>query len=401
MADFVEGEDMTLKKNHPAGYNGITDGVIWQQLLLFFFPILFGTFFQQLYNTADAMIVGKFVGKEALSAVGGTTGTLINLLVGFFVGMSSGAAVVVSQFYGAKEDQQVQKSVHTSFCLALAGGVALLVIGEIFTPAAIRAMGAPEEILGYSVTYLRIYFLGIIGNLVYNMGAAILRAVGDSKRPLYFLVASCLTNIALDLLFVVCFHMEVAGAALATIMSQLLSAVLVMITLIRTKESYRFIPKELRVEPVLLKRIIKIGLPAGLQSMMYSISNILIQANINGYGTNTIASWAVYGKIDGIFWMTMDAMGISVTTFAGQNFGAGKIRRLKKGTYVGLLMSTIITAALGLFMFTAGPVLISLFTNDVDVMAESMNILCFLVPFWFCYICVNVYPCTLRGVGDA
>ena len=326
---------------------------------------------------------------------------LINLLVGFFVGMSSGAAVVVSQFYGAKEDQQVQKSVHTSFCLALAGGVALLVIGEIFTPAAIRAMGAPEEILGYSVTYLRIYFLGIIGNLVYNMGAAILRAVGDSKRPLYFLVASCLTNIALDLLFVVCFHMEVAGAALATIMSQLLSAVLVMITLIRTKESYRFIPKELRVEPVLLKRIIKIGLPAGLQSMMYSISNILIQANINGYGTNTIASWAVYGKIDGIFWMTMDAMGISVTTFAGQNFGAGKIRRLKKGTYVGLLMSTIITAALGLFMFTAGPVLISLFTNDADVMAESMSIIRFLVPFWFCYICVNVYPCTLRGVGDA
>lgn len=401
MADFVEGEDMTLKKNHPAGYNGITDGVIWQQLLLFFFPILFGTFFQQLYNTADAMIVGKFVGKEALSAVGGTTGTLINLLVGFFVGMSSGAAVVVSQSYGAKEDQQVRKSVHTAFCLALAGGVMLLIIGEIFTPAAIRAMGAPEEILGYSVTYLRIYFLGIIGNLVYNMGAAILRAVGDSKRPLYFLVASCLTNIALDLLFVVCFHMEVAGAALATIMSQILSAVLVMITLIRTKESYRFIPKELRVEPVLLKRIIKIGLPAGLQSMMYSISNILIQANINGYGTNTIASWAVYGKIDGIFWMTMDAMGISVTTFAGQNFGAGKIKRLKKGTYVGLLMSTIITAVLGVFMFTAGPVLISLFTNDVDVMAESMSIIRFLVPFWFCYICVNVYPCTLRGVGDA
>ena len=195
--------------------------------------------------------------------------------------------------------------------------------------------------------------------------------------------------------------MEVAGAALATIMSQLLSAVLVMITLIRTKESYRFIPKELRVEPVLLKRIIKIGLPAGLQSMMYSISNILIQANINGYGTNTIASWAVYGKIDGIFWMTMDAMGISVTTFAGQNFGAGKIKRLKKGTYVGLLMSTIITAVLGVFMFTAGPVLISLFTNDVDVMAESMSIIRFLVPFWFCYICVNVYPCTLRGVGDA
>ena len=381
--------------------NRITEGSIFGQLLLFFFPILFGTFFQQLYNTADAMVVGRFVGKQALAAVGGSTSTLINLLVGFFVGLSSGATVVISQFYGARKADKVHWAVHTSIAFSVIGGIIFMIVGLVGSPWALEAMKTPEDVMGHAVVYIRIYFLGIIVNLVYNMGAAILRAVGDSKRPLYFLVASCLTNIALDLLFVVCFHMEVAGAALATIMSQLLSAVLVMITLIRTKESYRFIPKELRVEPVLLKRIIKIGLPAGLQSMMYSISNILIQANINGYGTNTIASWAVYGKIDGIFWMTMDAMGISVTTFAGQNFGAGKIKRLKKGTYVGLLMSTIITAALGLFMFTAGPVLISLFTNDVDVMAESMNILSFLVPFWFCYICVNVYPCTLRGVGDA
>ena len=188
---------MTVQKN------GITEGVIWQQILLFFFPILFGTFFQQLYNTADAIIVGRFVGKEALSAVGGTTGTLINLLVGFFVGMSSGSSVVVSQYYGARNAEMVKKSVHTAFCLAIGGGVCLMIIGELVAPLAIRAMGTPEEIVNHSVTYIRIYFLGVIGNLLYNMGAAILRAVGDSKKPLFFLICACLTNIVLDILFVV------------------------------------------------------------------------------------------------------------------------------------------------------------------------------------------------------
>lgn len=394
------GESMN-KQNKTVQYNAITEGVIWQQILIFFFPILFGTFFQQLYNTADAMIVGKFVGKEALSAVGGTTGTLINLLVGFFVGMSSGAAVIVSQYYGAAQAEQVKKSVHTSFCLAIAGGVVLMVIGEAFAPAAISAMGAPAEIMDYSVTYMRIYFLGVIGNLVYNMGAAILRAVGDSKRPLYFLIASCLTNIALDLLLVVGLHMEVAGAALATILSQLLSAILVMVTLIRSRDIYRFEFRALRVDRPILRRVIRIGLPTGLQSMMYSISNILIQANINSFGTNTIAAWAVYGKMDGLFWMAMDAMGISITTFAGQNYGAGKDDRLKKGNYAGLWMSTVITLGMAALMIGFGPVLSRLFTNDSAVLAESLDIIRFLVPFWLCYVCVNVFPSTLRGIGDA
>ena len=243
---------MVRTKNEAAQYNGITEGVIWQQLLIFFFPILLGTFFQQLYNTADAMIVGKFVGKEALSAVGGTTGTLINLLVGFFVGVSSGASVVVSQYYGAKQDRYVKIAVHTSLCVAILGGLALLVVGEIFTPMALRAMGAPEEIMDYAVTYLRIYFLGTIGNLIYNMGAAILRAVGDSRRPLYFLIASCMTNIVLDLLFVVVFHMNVAGAAIATIISQYLSATLVIRQLLKTSDSYKLDVKALKIDPPIL-----------------------------------------------------------------------------------------------------------------------------------------------------
>lgn len=392
---------MLQKKNKTEHYNGITEGVIWQQLLIFFFPILFGTFFQQLYNTADAMIVGKFVGKEALSAVGGTTGHLINLMVGFFVGLSSGASVVVSQYYGARQNEQVKKAVHTSFCLALIGGVFLLVVGEAIAPAAIVAMGAPEEIRAYSVIYLRIYFLGVIGNLIYNMGAAILRAVGDSKRPLYFLIACCIANIALDILFVVVLKMEVAGAAFATILSQLLSAVLVMATLMRTKESFRFELRFLKVDRLMLRKVIKIGLPAGLQSVMYSISNVVIQANVNSFGTNTIAAWAVYGKVDGLFWMTMDAMGIAITTFAGQNFGAGKIDRLKKGNYVGLAMTTILTAILGGSIMAFGYPLSSLFTSDAEVLAESVRIILYVTPFWFCYVCVNVYSCTLRGIGDA
>lgn len=392
---------MLRTKDTTVQHNGITEGVIWQQLLIFFFPILFGTFFQQLYNTADAMIVGKFVGKEALSAVGGTTGTLINLLVGFFVGLSSGAAVVVSQYYGAQQEEQVKKAVHTSFCLALAGGGFLFVIGEVFAEAAVKAMGAPAEIMDYSVMYIRIYFIGIVGNLVYNMGAAILRAVGDSKRPLYFLIACCLANIVLDIIFVVGLKLEVAGAALATILSQMISAVLVMATLMRSKESFRFEFKLLKLDRRMLKKVIKIGLPAGIQSMMYSISNIVIQANVNSFGTNTIAAWAVYGKVDGLFWMTMDAMGIAITTFAGQNFGARKYDRLKKGNYVGLVMTTIITAILGGFIIICGRPLSSLFTNDVEVLAESMRIINYVTPFWFCYVCVNVYSCTLRGIGDA
>ena len=381
--------------------NGITEGVIWQQILIFFFPILFGTFFQQLYNTADAIIVGRFVGKEALSAVGGTTGTLINLLVGFFVGMSSGSSVVVSQYYGAGNAEMVKKSVHTAFCMAICGGVCLMIIGQIFAPAAIRAMGAPEEIIDYSVTYMRIYFLGVIGNLLYNMGAAILRAVGDSKRPLFFLICACLTNIVLDILFVVILKMEVAGAALATIFSQAMAAALVLITLMRSKESYRFEIKSLRLDKLILKKIVQIGLPAGMQSVMYSVSNIVIQANINGFGTDTIAAWAVFGKIDGIFWMAMDALSISITTFAGQNYGAGKIDRLKKGTYVGLGMTLAVTAILASSVYTFGTVISSLFTDDPMVLADSMAIIKFQAPFWFCYACVNVFPSTLRGIGDA
>lgn len=380
--------------------NGITEGVIWKQLLIFFFPILFGTFFQQLYNTVDAVIVGRFVGKEALAAVGGSTGTLINLLVGFFVGLSSGATVIISQFYGGGREKRVSEAVHTAIAFSLACGVGLMVIGIAASPIALRAMGTPEDIMQYSLSYIRIYFLGIIPNLVYNMGAGILRAIGDSKRPLYYLMASCFTNIVLDLVLVVWLRLDVRGAAIATIVSQLVSAVLVVLQILRTKDSYRLVIRKIRLNLFMVMRIVRIGLPAGLQSVMYSASNIIIQSSVNSLGTDTVAAWTAYSKIDSVYWMIISALGISITTFVGQNYGAGKLDRVKRGIYVCLGLSFLITAILSVTLYLGGGYIYLMFTADAAVIAKGMEILHFLVPAFATYVCIEVLSGALRGTGD-
>ncbi len=344
--------------------------------------------------------MGHFVGKEALAAVGGTTGTLINLLVGFFVGLSSGATVIISQFYGAKQDSRVSHAVHTAIAFAIAGGFVLMLIGFFGAPLALRAMGTPDDIMEYALVYIRIYFLGTIANLIYNMGAGILRAVGDSKRPLYFLMASCLTNIVLDIVLVVGFHMNVMGAAIATISSQAVSAILVIVVLTRTSDSYKLIFRKLKLHYVLVARIVRIGLPAGLQSVMYSLSNIIIQSSINSLGTDTIAAWTAYGKIDTIYWMIINAFGISITTFAGQNFGAGKYDRVRKGIRVCLGISMGATIALSLFLYFFGFYIFRLFTSDPAVLEIGLQMIHFLVPMFFTYICIEILSGGLRGVGD-
>lgn len=380
--------------------NGITEGVIWKQLLIFFFPILFGTFFQQLYNTVDAVIVGRFVGKEALAAVGGSTGTLINLLVGFFVGLSSGATVIISQFYGGGREKRVSEAVHTAIAFSLACGIGLMVVGIVFSPFALRAMGTPEDIMQYSLSYIRIYFLGIIPNLIYNMGAGILRAVGDSKRPLYYLMASCFTNIVLDLVLVVWLRLDVRGAAIATIASQLVSAVLVVIRLFKTEDSYRLVVSKIKMNLYMVMRIVRIGLPAGLQSVMYSASNIIIQSSVNSLGTDTVAAWTAYSKIDSVYWMIISALGISITTFVGQNYGAGKLDRVKRGIYVCLGLSFLITAILSVALYLGGGYIYLMFTADAAVIAKGIEILHFLVPAFVTYVCVEVLSGALRGTGD-
>lgn len=380
--------------------NKITEGVIWKQLLLFFFPILFGTFFQQLYNAADAMIVGRFVGKEALSAVGGGTGTVIQVMVGFFVGLSSGATVIISQYYGAKREEMVSYAVHTSVAFSIVAGFVMMVGGIAAAPAVLRAMDTPVDVMGPSVLYIRIYFAGITGNLIYNMGAGIMRAVGDSKRPLYFLIASCLTNIVLDVLFVVALHMGVAGAALATILSQALSAVLVILVLARTGDMHRLELRRIRLDSRMLQRIIRIGLPAGLQSIMYSSSNVIIQASVNSLGTDTVAAWTAYSKIDSVFWMIVSAFGISVTTFVGQNYGAGKKERVHKGVRVCMGMTFGATILISLALYYWGVYCYELFTTDGEVIKIGIEMMQFLVPFYFTYVAIEIFSGALRGVGD-
>lgn len=381
--------------------NQITEGVIWKQLLIFFFPILFGTFFQQLYNTADAMIVGHFVGKQALAAVGGTTGTLINLLIGFFTGLASGATVIIAQFYGAKKADKVHWAVHTSIAFSIAAGIGLMIVGIVFSRPMLQVMQTPADVIDYAVLYIRIFFAGTIANLLYNMGAGILRAIGDSKRPLYYLIICCFANIGLDLLFVAVFHMGVAGAALATILSQFLSAVLVLGALMRTKDMYRLEWKKLRIDGIMLKRIIRIGLPAGMESAMYSISNVIVQAGVNTLGTDSVAAWAAYGKVDGLFWMMVSALGISATTFIGQNYGAKKVERVHQGVRVCMMLAVIMTLIMDGVLLVTGDFLMSMFTSDAAVREIGSQLLHFMVPTFLTYIVIEIFSGALRGVGDA
>lgn len=380
--------------------NSITQGVIWKQLLIFFFPILIGTFFQQLYNTVDTIVVGQYVGTSALAAVG-TTSTLINLLLGFFVGVSSGATVIISQFFGAGDAKNVSKAVHTSMALALAGGLAIMVLGLLTARPSLVMLGVPQEIMGDALTYVNVYYCGIIASMIYNVGTGILRAIGDSRMPLYVLMVCCLVNIVLDLLFVLAFHWGVFGVAIATVLSQVVSAVLIMVRLMLTRESYRVEIRKIRFDRGILRNVIRIGLPAGLQSVLYSVSNLVVQASINSFGTDAIASWAAIGKIDGFIWMVMNAFGIAVTTFAGQNFGARQYDRMKRCTRVGLGMCLGTIIALSALLFIFRYQLLMFFTGDAEVVNIGAQFYLVLAPSYFTFVFIEILSGAIRGAGEA
>lgn len=378
-----------------------TQGIIWRQLLAFFFPLWFGTLFQQLYNTVDSVVVGRFVGKAALAAVG-CTGTVVSLTVGIFSGISSGAVVVIAQQYGARRDDRVNRSVHTAMLLSVIMGAFFMAVGYFTAPWILRAMGTTSDTLAEAELYLQIYSLGMIPNVVYNMGTGVLRAIGDSRRPLYFLIAASICNIVLDLFFVLVFEMGVLGVALATIISQFLSAVLVVRFLLRAKEEpYQLFPRQMGLEPQSLKAILRLGVPAALQSVMYSVSNIVIQAAINDFGTDTVAAWTAYGKMDVVFWMTVSSMGLAITTFSGQNFGAGKIDRLKQGVRVSVWMSMGMAAVLSVLMFVFAHPIMSIFTPDDDVLRIGVVMVRFLVPTYITYVLVELLAGAIRGAGKA
>ena len=381
--------------------NGITEGVIWKQLLLFFFPIVLGTFFQQLYNTADAIIVGKAVGKEALAAVGGSTGTLINLLVGIFVGLASGASVIIAQLFGARRAQDVSRAVHTTIALALSSGALLTAVGLLCAGGILEMMGTPQEVMAYALPYLNIYFLGMIPQLVYNIGSGVLRAVGDSRRPMLFLICAALTNIVLDILLVLGLNLGVRGAAIATVLSQVVSAVLILVSLCHAQPVYRLHFRRIRFHGDMLARIVRIGLPAGLQSVMYSLSNMIIQASVNGFGTDVMAAWTAYGKIDGLYWMMISAFGVSITTFAGQNFGARRYDRMRRSVRVCLGMAAGVTVFMTALILAVGRPMLGMFTDDAHVVEMGMSIIRLIVPTWITYLCIEILSGAMRGAGDS
>ena len=310
------------------GKNDLTEGSIGRKLISFFLPIAAGTLFQQLYNAADAIVVGKFVGTIALAAVGGSAAHITNLLIGFFVALSGGSTVVIAQLFGAKDEESIQKATGTAIAFCIISGIVLTIVGFAFTPVFLRVLQSPPDTIAESTTYLRIVFLGVTAQLLYNMEAGMLQAVGDSKSPFIYLFICCMFNIFLDLLLVAVFKMGVAGAAIATIASQIISAVLATAKLMRSKEAYRITLKGIGLHRKLLGRMLHIGIPAGLQSSMYAISNMIIQVAVNLLGTATVAAWSLSGKIDGFYWACSNAAGIAVMNFAAQNYGAGRMDRV-------------------------------------------------------------------------
>ena len=381
--------------------NSITEGVIWKQILRFFFPILLGTFFQTLYNTADAIIVGNMLGKEALAAVGGGTATTVNLLIGFFTGLASGATVIISQFYGAGDEEKVHKAIHNAWAIGLWGGLIISAIGYLTSRPLLVLTKTPTEILPLAVEYMHIYFLGGFIVVMYNIGAGIFRAFGDSRRPLYFLIVGCLSNIVLDFVMIGTLKMGVSGAAWATVLSQLISLLLVIISLKRRKDCCKMVFSDIRFEPRMLKMTLYIGFPTGLQSILYTVSNLMIMTAINIFGTNTVAAWAAYSKIDQIYWMICNSMGVTVTTFVGQNYGAGLIERAKKGVRVCFAISMISTFVLEALMVAYSKYAYMLFVSDPDVIAIGVKMIYTIVPFFFVYLFVELLSGAIRGTGKS
>ena len=382
--------------------NSIINGPILGSMLMYFLTLLLGSFFQQLYNISDTLIVGNVLGPEGLASVGGSSAIIVNIFVGIFMGLSSGATVIIAQFYGAKRHEEVSKAVHTAIALAIVGGLIITYLGYTFSRRIIILMDTAPDIIDSSVTYLRIFFMGMVFNFVYNIGAGILRAVGDSKRPLYVLIVSCFINIFLDILFVVHFKMGVAGAAIATIICQFISACIIIFLLTKATDSYKLILSKIRFDVLILLKIISIGFPAAIQSTMYTFSNLLIQTSINGFGLNYIAAWAAYGKLDSIFWMGVNSLGIAVTTFSGQNYGAGKLDRVKESTKCAFGIALSITIPITIIFYVWAAQLLSFFTPDSpETIAIGVQMMHFLAPFYFTFLGVEIFSGTLRGMGTA
>mgnify|MGYP003106521744 FL=1 len=378
----------------------MTEGNIWMHLILFALPLLIGNLFQQLYNTVDSIVVGNFVSKTALAAVG-STDNIINTIIGFFSGLATGAGVVISHSFGSGDKKALHRAVHTTITLTFVLSIFFTIAGLLLAPLFLKLMATPEDVLPEASAYLRIYFAGVSGLMVYNMGSGILRAVGDSRRPLYILILCAVTNIVLDLAFVVYLGAGVEGVAYATIISQWISAILVLVILTKEQSDYRLVWKDLRIDKRTTLSILRIGFPAGLQMAITSFSNVFVQSYINQFGSSCMAGWTTYGKLDKFCLLPIQSLGLSITTFVGQNLGAKKMERARKGTAYAVILS--IGAALVLMMpvMAAAPMLATLFTKDPEVIAYGVRFIRLMMPFYVAISFNQILGNALRGAGNS
>lgn len=378
----------------------MTGGNIIRHIVTFAIPLLLGNVFQQLYNMVDTWVVGNFASNEAFSAVG-SVGPIINMLIGFFMGLSSGAGVVISQYYGAGRYEEVRKTVHTAVTMTLILAAVFTVVGNLMTPVMLRLMKTPENVLPESAAYLRIYFSGVVGLMLYNIGAGILRAVGDSQRPFYFLVVSALLNIGLDLLFVLKFSMGVEGVALATVISQCVSAVLVFIVLMRTGSCVKVELRSLRLHWQMLKKVFSVGIPAALQMTVTSFSNVFVQSYINHFQSDCMSGWTAYNKVDQLLFLPMQSIALASTTFVGQNLGKNQVERARKGVKYSLLIAVASTVIMMIpVMIFAAPI-VSFFNSKPEVVEYGSMFLRWITPFYVLCCFNQVYSGALRGAGNS
>jgi len=379
----------------------ITEGVIWKGMLAFFLPIMFGTLLQQLYNTADAIIVGQALGKVALASVGGSSTRIISLLVNFFVAVASGVSVVISQHFGAGHKVIVKQSVFTGMTLSVICGTIVMVLGVGLARPLLLLMDAPAETIAGSTLYLRIFFLGMIPSMIYNMGSGILRAMGDSTRPLHILFACVGANIALDLLFVLVFRWGIAGAAAATALSQVICAVMVIAALKKLPEDISLELDRDLYNSTMMQRMVAIGLPAGVQSAMFNVANLILQIGINALGTDTVAGWTAFHKVDDFFWPISSAIGIAVMTYVGQNYGAGKHDRMRQAIRQGCIMYASVAAFFSVTIFTFRYPLIRMFVGDDPVVVAIGAQVSLISLGYVANIFMEIYSSAMRGVGCA
>ena len=377
----------------------LTKGKIWKVLLRFILPIFFVTLFQSLYNTIDAIIVGKFAGKEAVAAIESVL-NFHRLPISFFVGLSSGATIIISQYFGASRKEDVSKASHTAILFAIFGGLLLSILSCIFSPFFIKLIKVPEEIFYQAQSYTIICFIGIVGSMTYNIGSGILRALGDSKTPFYILIVSNILNIVLDLILVIVFKLGVVGVGVATLISEIVSAILIFIMLIKTNLDCKIYIKKLHFHKKYIKEIFRLGLPIGIQSVLYPISNTIIQSNINAFGINSIAAWSISGKLDFLIWTVSDAFSIAVSTFVAQNYGAEKHQRARDGIKVALFMSIAVIFMISFTLYFYNKPLSYFLIDDKEIVDLTSEVIHIIAPFYFMYVIGDVLSGAIKGIGN-